>query len=181
MFGREIDELRTKPKVFRSMKCALTGAPLEPPTVHILSGNSYNLSALPEPELGQELEDPKLAAEHRAVFAIRANLGSRAGQHEQFFSELEKSTHGFSTVANYFGKRLFADQLRIAVATGQCMPELFAYLVLWRAELPFHTQGIEGMNRTLQLICDAARRIGIALVSDRLQLNYGDPISASDL
>ena len=91
------------------MKCALTGAPLEPPTVHFLSGNSYNLSSLPEPEIGAELEDPKLAAEHRAIFAIRANLGSRAGQHEQFFSELEKSTDGFSTVANYFGKRLFAD------------------------------------------------------------------------
>ena len=86
---KEIHDLTARPKIFKSTKCHFTGAPLELPTVHFLSGNSYNLSSLPGAGLKagssgagggsggggggmglDRLEDPKCAAEQQQVPCI---------------------------------------------------------------------------------------------------------------
>jgi hypothetical protein len=71
--------------------------------------NSYNLSSLPGSSL-EHLEDPKCAAEQKAVFDIANGLAKRRGDvDEEFFDEIEtaKGEAGFSLVADYFGKCLF--------------------------------------------------------------------------
>ena len=100
----EIKQLSSQPKIFKSTKCDLTGAALELPTIHFMSGNSYNMMAL-----NGKMEDPKAFAEQQSVFEIMQGLEQRNSQgvHEEFFHELEMSSDGFETVANYFGKCLF--------------------------------------------------------------------------
>jgi len=125
---QELHSLRTSPKEFTNTKCSLTGAPLELPVVHFLSGNSYNLSALqggvsagdmaaaatsktngPAPHI-KNLEDPKCASEQHAVSDIMTKLQQNAvGVDEEFFNQLEISSDGFSTVAEYFSKCLFEE------------------------------------------------------------------------
>jgi len=123
---REIHELRTQAKVFTSTKCNLTGAPLELPTVHFLSGNSYNLSSLPGGGAASDsaavataktngpapstrlLEDPKCSQEQQSVADIMQKLQQNAKTvDEEFFNQLEISNDGFATVAEYFSKCLF--------------------------------------------------------------------------
>ena len=107
----EIKQLQTQPKIFTSSKCNLTGAPLELPTVHFLSGNSYNLSSLDTAQTGRtdKLEDPKCAGEQQAVADIIDGLRNlnREGVDEEFFHQLERSPDGFETISEYFGKCLF--------------------------------------------------------------------------
>ncbi|GBG24437.1 Vacuolar protein sorting-associated protein 11-like [Hondaea fermentalgiana] len=123
---READELRSHPKVFTNSKCNWTGAPLELPTVHFLSGNSYNLSSLPGGGPAADtaaaatahtqgpaphdrmLEDPECVAEQHAVADIMHKLRQNA-EHvdEEFFNQLEIAPDGFSAVAEYFSKCLF--------------------------------------------------------------------------
>jgi len=100
----EIKALKTKPKIFKSTKCELTGAALDLPTVHFMSGNSYNMSSL-----SGKLEDPKCSSDQQSVFEIMQGLEQRNihGVHEEFFHELEYSADGFETIAEYFGKCLF--------------------------------------------------------------------------
>ena len=54
-----------------------------------------------------ELEDPKLAPEHREVLAIKQNLLKLRENHEQFYTDMEMAEDGFGKVAEYFGKCLF--------------------------------------------------------------------------
>ena len=113
----EIDQLETQPKIFTSSKCNLTGAPLELPTIHFLSGNSYNLSSLDsaqgqsQSQVGRldKIEDPKCVAEQQAVADIIDGLRNlnREGVDEEFFHQLERSADGFETISEYFGKCLF--------------------------------------------------------------------------
>jgi len=116
---KEIAMLESEPKVFTSTKDGLTGASLELPTVHFLSGNSYNLSSLPggnisqvskniQPQVGR-LEDPKTTSEQQSVADILNGLHrlNVEGVDEEFFRQLEMSSDGFDTVSDYFGKCLF--------------------------------------------------------------------------
>jgi len=133
----EIKELRSRPKVFTSTKCNLTGGPLELPTVHFLSGNSYNLSSLPGGGAAADaaaaatantkgvaphsklLEDPKCAAEQHSVSDIMEKLEQNAKNvDEEFFNQLEISHDGFGTVAEYFSKCLFENQIEPSSRQG---------------------------------------------------------------
>jgi len=134
----EIHQLATKPKVFKNTKCNWTGAPLELPTVHFLSGNSYNLGSLPgggaaavdaaaaatsqsngPAPHNKALEDPECIAEQLSVANIMQKLHQNADTvDEEFFNQLEISQDGFSTVAEYFSKCLFDKPNPMRLATN---------------------------------------------------------------
>jgi len=107
--------LATESKVFNATSCCMTGAPLELPVVHFMSGNSYNLSSLPLANSASldRLEDPKCVNDQNAVLEISRGLAKRRMDvDEEFFSELQMSQggeSGFALVADYFGKCLFED------------------------------------------------------------------------
>lgn len=123
---QEVEQLRTQPKVFTNTKYTSNGVPLELPTVHFLSGHSYNLNDLPGGKVAADaaaaatsqfpgpaphdrmLEDPECVNEQHAVADIMFKLRQNA-EHvdEEFFNQLEISPDGFSTVAEYFSKCLF--------------------------------------------------------------------------
>ena len=109
---RQARALREEPRVFSATVCAMTGAPLELPAVHFLTMNSYNLSSLPSGAL-ERLEDPKCAAEQRAVFDIARGLQQRRADVDvEFFDELDaadNSEKAFSLAADFFGKCLFSE------------------------------------------------------------------------
>ena len=113
---REASELINEPKVFNATTCCMTGAPLELPVIHFMSGNSYNLSSLPPPSsfTGDKYEDPKCAQDQNSVVDIRRGLARRrVDVDEEFFSELQTARggeEGFRLIAEYFGKCLFDEE-----------------------------------------------------------------------
>ncbi|KAH9258492.1 hypothetical protein BASA81_002994 [Batrachochytrium salamandrivorans] len=102
--------LENEPRVFNATTCSLTGAALELPVVHFLSGNTYNLASLPTTS-STRLQDPKCYQDQHSVLDIAKGLARRrADVDEEFFSELQLvrgGEAGFSFVADYFGKCLF--------------------------------------------------------------------------
>lgn len=102
----ELRGIKERPIEFRATTCALTGAPLELPTVHFLSKNSYNLSSLQA--TSSKLEDPKCASAQRDVSEIARGLArNRREMDEEFFGELDLSVPGdqaFAVIAEFFGK-----------------------------------------------------------------------------
>lgn len=66
----ELEALGTQPRVFQSLICAQTQAPLELPTVHFLCGHSFN-----QRSLGQgDAECPKCAKKHDSVLRIYSSI-----------------------------------------------------------------------------------------------------------
>lgn len=113
---RERQVLENEPRVFNATTCSLTGAALELPVVHFLSGNTYNLASLPtsssSSSSSSRLQDPKCYQDQHSVLDIAKGLARRrADVDEEFFSELQLvrggGEAGFSFVADYFGKCLF--------------------------------------------------------------------------
>jgi len=99
----EIDELKSKAKVFQDTKCSCCPQPLELPAVHFLCGHSFNQDCLPP-----DLEDcPMCHEERQKVKDIVRSQVTASDQHEQFFKQLEGSKNRFGVVADYFGKGVF--------------------------------------------------------------------------
>ena len=55
-----------------------------------------------------ESECPICAPDNRKILEMKRSLEVNAGQHDQFFKQLEGSTDGFTTVAEFFGRSIFA-------------------------------------------------------------------------
>ena len=100
----EIEEMQSKAVVFKSTKCDLCNHELDPPSVHFMCKHSFHQSCLPE----YEMECQTCAPDHRHVLHVKQSLEQKAGNHEQFFTQLESSTDGFKTIAEFFGKGIFA-------------------------------------------------------------------------
>jgi hypothetical protein len=101
----EVLDLRTKARIFQRSTCSHCTAPLELPAVHFLCMHSFHQNCV----LETERECPKCAPEQQRVMAIQADLQASAGSHENFLSDLQGSSDGFSVVADYLGKNVFAD------------------------------------------------------------------------
>ena len=78
-------------------------------------------------------------------------------------------------------RKVFAEELEHVKLTGTCPPKLFSHLLLLRAAWPIDTQDVEGMNSTLQEMCSSAPYMKHALASDRMEIKFGDDISAAAL
>eukprot|EP00945_MAST-04E_sp_MAST-4E-sp1_P004799 g4799.t1 len=105
----KIKVLKTKGKIVQNNKCDLTEHPLEAPTVHFMTGNSYSIDNVPVGPDG-ELECPIKGPEHRRVWETETALKNKVQNHEDFFREMSHAAttegKGFKVVAEYFGKNL---------------------------------------------------------------------------
>ncbi|XP_071958560.1 vacuolar protein sorting-associated protein 11 homolog isoform X2 [Antedon mediterranea] len=102
----QIEDLKTSAKIFQVSKCSICNHPLELPSVHFLCQHSYHQHCF-EGYAENDQECPVCAPENKKVQdIIRAQEQSR-DLHEQFHRQLEKSTDGFSVVADYFGRGVF--------------------------------------------------------------------------
>jgi tetratricopeptide (TPR) repeat protein len=110
----EIDELKTGATVFQLNKCVSCSHPLDLPAVHFLCMHSFHLRCLGD----NETECPLCAPENRKVADIMRSLAENAHQHDQFFNQLRGATDGFKTIAEYFGRGLFADSASGAGGAG---------------------------------------------------------------
>ncbi|RLN50784.1 hypothetical protein BBJ28_00020893 [Nothophytophthora sp. Chile5] len=45
--------------------------------------------------------------DHRHILGLKTQLEQKAGNHEQFYNQLETAADGFHTIAEYFGKGIF--------------------------------------------------------------------------
>ena len=70
--------------------------------------------------------------------------------------------------------------LRQAVRTGRCLPNLWVAISVWRAALPVTSQSIEGDNSVIQEMGRRARRLGVALASNRYSLKRGLPMTVAE-
>lgn len=103
---KEIEALTTRPTTFQGVKCSACTSGLSLPAVHFLCMHSFHQRCVPD----NDKECPLCAPEYRKVTEIKANMRQSAGQHDQFLKQLEDSTDGFSTVAEYFGRGIFDEQ-----------------------------------------------------------------------
>eukprot|EP00164_Ancoracysta_twista_P003478 GFYU01004640.1.p1 GENE.GFYU01004640.1~~GFYU01004640.1.p1 ORF type:complete len:938 (-),score=267.55 GFYU01004640.1:157-2970(-) len=99
----EIEELQSSAKIFQKNKCEACSQPLELPSVHFLCMHSFHQRCLGD----NESECVACAQQNSSILEIKRSLENSAGQHEQFFRQLDGATDGFSTVAEYFGRGVF--------------------------------------------------------------------------
>ena len=99
----EAEELRTSAKTFNAPKCHLCTSAIELPATHFLCGHSFHARCLSD----QEPHCPKCFPDFRRVLEMKESMRQSMHQHEKFFKQLESSTDGFSTVAEYFGRGMF--------------------------------------------------------------------------
>lgn len=102
----QIEELKTCAKIFQSSKCMICSRPLELPAVHFLCGDSFHHSCF-ESYSENENECPICTPENRKVMDIISAQEHNKDLHEQFNHQLERSSDGFSVVADYFGRGVF--------------------------------------------------------------------------
>ena len=101
---KEIHKLRTKPTTFQGTKCHACGSGLALPAVHFLCLHSYHQRCI----VDNDRECPKCADEFRKIREIKEHMVASALKHDDFFQQLDDSNDGFATVAEYFGRGLFA-------------------------------------------------------------------------
>eukprot|EP00959_Pyramimonas_sp_CCMP1952_P441629 9245712-Pyramimonas_sp.AAC.1 len=77
-------------------------------------------------------------------------------------------------------KRWYFDSLRVAQDAGRCPVPLYAFLLLYRARLPYQNQSVEGHISVLQSIAKRGVRSKLPGVSDRLRNKIGDSISVKE-
>eukprot|EP00026_Physarum_polycephalum_P001684 Phypoly_transcript_01686.p1 GENE.Phypoly_transcript_01686~~Phypoly_transcript_01686.p1 ORF type:complete len:1051 (+),score=172.81 Phypoly_transcript_01686:443-3154(+) len=99
----EITELRTNAKIFQQSKCTVCQSQLDLPAVHFLCNHSFHQRCLGE----NERECPVCTPGNRRVLEIKRSLAENAGQHDQFFKQLENASDGFNVVSEYFGRGIF--------------------------------------------------------------------------
>lgn len=99
----EITQLGSRAVVFQATKCDLCNHDLDLPAVHFLCQHSFHLNCISE----TERECMTCSMDHRHILGLKTQLEQKAGNHEQFFNQLETAADGFNTVAEYFGKGIF--------------------------------------------------------------------------
>jgi hypothetical protein len=105
----EIYELKTSAKIFQLNKCTYCSNLLDLPAIHFLCMHSFHQRCLGE----NENECPVCTPQNRKILEIKRSLEENAGQHDQFFKQLEGSLDGFSTVSEYFSKGIFQNKISI--------------------------------------------------------------------
>ncbi|GLD99261.1 hypothetical protein PINS_up007979 [Pythium insidiosum] len=65
--------------------------------------HSFHLNCISE----TERECITCSLDHRHIMGLKTQLEQKAGNHEQFFNQLETAADGFHTIAEYFGKGIF--------------------------------------------------------------------------
>ncbi|OQR92954.1 vacuolar protein sorting-associated protein [Thraustotheca clavata] len=101
--------LSSKAVVFQATKCDLCNHDLDLPVVHFMCGHSYHQNCISE----TERECITCAPEHRHLLSLKQSLEVKAGNHEQFFNQLETAADGFNTIAEYFGKGIFKAEVPV--------------------------------------------------------------------
>ncbi|TMW62450.1 hypothetical protein Poli38472_005068 [Pythium oligandrum] len=99
----EITQLSSKAVVFQATKCDLCNHDLDLPAVHFMCQHSFHLNCISE----TERECITCSLDHRHIMGLKTQLEQKAGNHEQFFNQLETAADGFHTIAEYFGKGIF--------------------------------------------------------------------------
>ncbi|KAL0589512.1 hypothetical protein ABG067_002416 [Albugo candida] len=99
----EISQLNSKAIVFQATKCDLCNHDLDLPAVHFMCQHSFHLNCISE----TDRECMTCSVEHRHILGLKTQLDQKAGNHEQFYNQLETSMDGFETIAEYFGKGIF--------------------------------------------------------------------------
>ncbi|GAB9470414.1 Vacuolar protein sorting-associated protein 11 [Globisporangium polare] len=99
----EIAQLSGKAVVFQATKCDLCNHDLDLPAVHFMCQHSFHLNCISE----TERECITCSMDHRHIMGLKTQLEQKAGNHEQFFNQLETAADGFHTIAEYFGKGIF--------------------------------------------------------------------------
>ncbi|XP_064382449.1 vacuolar protein sorting-associated protein 11 homolog [Halichondria panicea] len=100
----QIKELQTSAKIFQVMKCHYCRRGLALPALHFLCGHSFHQGCLDD-EFDNEC--PTCARENRKVLDVIQRQEQTGNLHEQFHSQLSRSTDGFTVVADYFGRGVF--------------------------------------------------------------------------
>jgi vacuolar protein sorting-associated protein 11 len=103
----EIGELNSKAVVFQATKCELCNHDLDLPAVHFMCKHSFHLNCISE----TERECITCSLEHRHIMGLKTQLEQKAGNHEQFYNQLETAADGFQTIAEYFGKGIFKTEI----------------------------------------------------------------------
>ncbi|KAL4227956.1 Vacuolar protein sorting-associated protein 11 [Mactra antiquata] len=105
---QQIEDLKTKAKVFQNTKCSICHHPLELPTVHFLcEPHSFHQHCLLN-YAENENECPVCSNENRKIMDVIRQQEHGRDLHETFHNQLERSVHdGFSVVADYFGRGVF--------------------------------------------------------------------------
>ena len=99
--------LRESGVAMQNTTCALSGRPLEIPTIHFMSGKSYNLDSVPEGTDGS-FECPMTSSENNRVLEAQEGLRYRATRHEDFFRALDGDhDEKFGVIADYLGRSTF--------------------------------------------------------------------------
>lgn len=74
----------------------------------------------------------------------------------------------------------FKAMIVVVVETGTVPLPLFIHLEIWRAQLPFETQCVEGLNSLLQEMARRARYLKVPLAATRMCIKGGDPIAVEE-
>ena len=74
---------------------------------------------------------------------------------------------------------LLRDQIHFAADTGLCSEDLWTFLLIYRARLPYQNQSVEGHISVMQRLANLGPRSFIAGISARLRNKLGDPIPIS--
>lgn len=78
-------------------------------------------------------------------------------------------------------KELFAAELRsVETNNGRCPANLYFFISLCRARMPYETQEVEGFNSIIKSMTQAAPRMELPLASDRLRNKVCDDILPSE-
>ncbi|KAI4384927.1 hypothetical protein MLD38_003011 [Melastoma candidum] len=96
---KEIEELRTKARIFQLSKCTACTFTTDPPAVNFMCMHSFHQRCLGD----NEKECPECAPEYRTVHKIKRNW-SRMPQFRRNFKRVKSSENGFSVIAACFGK-----------------------------------------------------------------------------
>jgi hypothetical protein len=88
---------------------------LDIPSIHFMSGHSYNLDNLTRQEDG-ELECPISGADHKRILQSAGQLRQRGTDSEGFFRDLSHASsqnRGMDCIAEQFGRGLFTENLAV--------------------------------------------------------------------
>lgn len=102
----ELAEITTQPASFTATRCSSCGYSLDIPTVHFLCKHSFHQRCLNtgEGESVESVECPLCAPGNATVRAIRRAQVESRERHELFKEALGRSSDGFETVAEWFGR-----------------------------------------------------------------------------
>lgn len=118
--ANEIEALNTKAVSFSATRCSACGSPLDLPTVHFLCKHSFHQRCLNVETVDDEDEDvecPKCANNNATVKAIKRAQDESAERNDLFLDALGRSSDGFGTVSEWFGRGVMGRGLVISDGT----------------------------------------------------------------